>query len=160
MAAATATVMGLLFIAVQLSTEKLENDETRPYRALAFSTFTNLMVVFLLPVCFLMPALNNQNRALIAFIAAGFGLWRIFRNWLPLIRNPYLGRRERTFQTIWHIIGPLLAYFYLLFIGFRILSNNPQDPNFQIAITLVFLFSTGIRNSWNLVMEMTFDRKK
>ncbi len=163
LAAATATVMGLLFIAVQLSSDKLKDDDKRPYRALAFSTFNILMVVFLMPVCFLIPALDVAGRSIVVFICAGFGLLRILRTWLPLIRNPFLARSERAWQFIWHILGPTLAYLFLLFVGFQVLTTQapPFDfSNFQIASTLVFLFSVGIRNSWNLVVEMAFDRKK
>ncbi len=162
-AAATATVMGLLFIAVQLSGEKLKLDDKRPYRALAFSTFNILMVVFLLPVCFLIPVLDAAGRAIVVFIGAGFGLLRIIRNWFPLIQNPFLSRNERAWQIVWHILGPLLAYLFLLLVGFQMASSQAQDANFhyfQIAFTLVFLFSMGIRNSWNLVVEMAFDRQK
>ncbi len=162
-AAATATVMGLLFVAVQLSSEKLKIDDKRPYRALAFSTFNILMVVFLLPVCFLVPVLGPAGRAIVVFIIAGFGLVRIIRNWFPLNQNPFLGRRERVWQMVWHILGPLLAYLFLLVVGFQLLLDQSQDSNFhyyQIAFTLVFLFSVGIRNSWNLVVEMAFDRQK
>jgi hypothetical protein len=161
MAAATATVMGLLFIAVQLSNDKLKEDDKRPIRALALSTFYILMVVFLVSVFFLIPALGPTQQALVVFLAAGFGLLRIFSNWLPVMRNPYFGQRERAWQTVWHFIGPMLAYFYLVYIGIQILSGGqPQGTDFEVAIVLIFLFSNGIRNSWNLVVEMAFDRKK
>ncbi len=57
----------------------------------------------------------------------------------------------------------MLAYLFLLLVGIQILTVQAQDPdfrNFQIAFALVFLFSVGIRNSWNLVAEMAFDCQK
>jgi hypothetical protein len=160
MATSTATVMGLLFIAVQLSNDKLNEDDKHPIRGLTFSTFYILLSVFILSVIFLIPSIDQFQRALVLFIGASFGLVRVISSWLPIMRNPYFGRRERTGQTIWHFIGPVLAYFFLVYIGFQILHNHPGNVDFEISIALILLFINGIRNSWNLVLEMTFDRRK
>ncbi len=52
-AGAAATLLGLLFIAVQFNIESLTSDPSNRWRAVARSTFTIHVVLFLLPLIFL-----------------------------------------------------------------------------------------------------------
>ncbi len=157
MAGATATVMGLLFIAVQGSIGRYDRRHNPHYRALALSTFNIFFLDFFIPAFFLIPAIGQQGRACAIFVGVGLGVIGVFRNWLPVFREVYNRRTERAFQMFWHFVSPLLAFFYLAYVAVLMLrGTSPIITQVEIAITLVALFSNGIRNSWNLIVESAF----
>ena len=71
MATAAATVIGLLFVAVQLSAERIAGDQSDRWWAIAFSTFYMFLTVFFLPLSYLSPALKPHGRAVLTLILRG-----------------------------------------------------------------------------------------
>ncbi len=158
-AGAAATLMGLLFIGVQFRLGASMKDPVRRWQLIARSTFSMYLLLFVLPMIFLIPTLDNAGRASLIFILAFFGSVRAITAWLPVWRS--IGRhRERLGETAWLLIGPLGAYLSLAYCGFQLQTATHTDGiQTGIALTFIGFFSIVLRNSWNLLVEVPDDER-
>jgi hypothetical protein len=153
-AGAAATLMGLLFIGVQFRLGAFTDEPVSRWRFIARSTFTMYVLLFILPMSFLIPNLGNTNHALFIFIVVLYCAVRAVTTWLPVWRS-IRGRGERASETTWLLIGPLAAYFSLAYFGFRLYAGaNADAMQTSIAMILIAFFSIVLRNSWNLLVEL------
>jgi hypothetical protein len=158
---AAATLLGLLFIAVQFNLESFAAESDNRWRAVARSTYSTFVTLFVLPLLFLIPDLSNQAHGMIILIVVVPSVLRIVRTWMPVWRGMFHGRGEQLWETAWLLIAPLLAYLYLGWLGLALLNN--QDAvwiELGIVYALVGLFVLAVRNSWNLLVEATLERKR
>ncbi len=158
-ATSTATVLGLLFIAIQVNPKKFNIEQASPYRALALSTFNILFVVFFITAAFLIPSLDLKGKGACLVVAIWIGFFGTLRFWIPVLRGIYFGGAERNRQTLWHFIGPVLAYLFLGYITIQMFRGGIGDPFTSLGFAILGLFGAGIRNSWNLVIELLVQEK-
>lgn len=160
MAASAATVMGLLFVAVQLSAEKISGDQSDRWWAIAFSTFYMFLSVFFLPLSYLSPDLRPHGRALLTVILAGVYIIRVARTSLLIWHGMYRKKGDRLWETLWNLVGPLFVYILLGYEGLYTLLVAPPSPmDDRVAILLTVLFAIALRNSWHLVVEGVFRKE-
>jgi hypothetical protein len=160
-AGASATLVGLLFIAVQFNIDTMRDPGNR-WRAIARSTFALYTTLFILPLVFLIPSLDVRGRGDAALIIAGFGALRSITTWLPVYRSSLTERRfERAWQTAWLLIGPVLSFLLLASDAYD-LAQGDQAPGVltAIAFVLVGLFVIALRNSWNLLVEVKYEKRQ
>jgi hypothetical protein len=164
LAGSTAAVMGLLFIAVQLSMERLPADELRGWQSVAFCTFYLYLTGFFLPLWFLMPSFGTGSHAVIALIVSIIGIVRIARASIPIWHGVLRIGGNRWWQMLWYSVGPLILYMLIVYQAGMAYFGQWQDVTEQnVAIVLVILFSLALRNSWKLFVEAAFqirDRDK
>ena len=156
---ASATLLGLLFVAVQIGPPLVVEGRVGPRHAIARSSFTVFGVIFLLSLLYLVPDIPLHVRAVAAMGSAAIGVVRTVRTWLPVWRDKVLGRIQfRLWRTAWLLVAPMLAYAGLAFAGVRQLhSPNPTILDDNTAFVFVVLFVIGLRNSWDLLVEATAD---
>ncbi len=160
-AAAAATLLGLLFVAIQINLDTFARDPDNRWRAVARLTYTTFVMLFVLPLLFLIPGLGSGVRGAIILTVVVVSVFRILQAWLPVWRGVFRGRGERLWQTAWLLIGPLLAYLSLGDLGlalFRGEASGATDLN--IAFIVVGLFGLALRNSWNLLVEVAAEQRK
>lgn len=158
---AAATLVGLLFIAMQINLDTFAREPGNRWRAVGRLTFTTFVLLFLLPLMFLIPKLTDNLRGSVILLAVGISVVRILQAWQPVWRGAFGGRVERIWQTAWLLIGPLATYLYLGSVGLALLSGKTADDvQLNIAFVLVSLFSLALRNSWNLLVEVSAERKR
>lgn len=154
-AGASATLVGLLFVAVQIGPPLAGAGPIGRRHAMARSTFTLFATTFALSLFLLLPNQSTRTRALVVMAAAVTGIYRTTRAWLPVWRDKLQGRIEfRLWQTAWLLVAPVLAYLYLVIEGIAQL-RAPDPTVIDQAATGAFigLFVIGVRNSWNLLVE-------
>ncbi len=155
---AAATLVGLLFIAVQFNIDVLQPGNR--WNAIARSTFSIYVTLFILPLFFLAPALDAYSRAAASLLFVAFGIIRSITTWIPTWRETQPHSFYRLWQTLWMLIGPLLAYGYLANNLFLSLRGVPAvELQTGIQITLISLFAIALRNSWNLLVDVAYERK-
>ncbi len=158
---AAATLLGLLFIAVQFNIDTFVLDPGNKWRALARSTFSMFTILFFLPLLLLVPGTDPSGQGIVLLAAASYGAIGAVLTWLPVWRSIFQGRRERLWQTAWLLIAPLLVYSSLAAAGWAIHSGSELgSEQYTIAYTIVGLFSIALRNSWSLLFELTYERKQ
>ncbi len=151
---AAATVLALLFVAVQLVTDRIEGDQRDRWWAIAFSTFYLFLTVFFVSLFYLSPSLNWHGRAVFTLVLVVMYILRITRSsfliWHGMVRR----RGERLWETVWNLAVPFVIYLLLAYQSFSILRGAPPDKlNENVAILLAVLFGLALRNSWHLVVE-------
>lgn len=159
-AEASATVMGLLFVAVQLSAAKVAEHRSARWWSIAFSTFYLYLTVFFVPLWFLIPSAGQYSRPTFALILAFIGIGRTVRGSLFVWRGIIPGNEERWWQRVWYIAGPLVLYSILVYCAAKayiVGEEIAEDKN--VAIVLVLIFSLALKNSWSLLVEGAFTRK-
>jgi hypothetical protein len=159
-ATAAATLVGLLFVALQLTASGLTPGLLLRRHAMARSTFSLFSILFALSLYFVAFGKADQGQqAAVLVAAAALGIFRAIRTWLPVWREMIHGRLgTRIWQTAWLLIGPVLAFLYLGFVGLRNLhptAHSALDIQLGTASTFIGLFVVSLRNSWNLLVEVS-----
>ncbi len=159
-AGAAATLVGLLFIAVQFNIDLFKEKQGNRWRAIARSTFAIFSLLFLLPMLFLIRLIDTPGRGVVAGLVAGVGIVRSISTWLPVWRSLPHQRFQQLWQTVWLLIGPVLAFLALGRAAFSLFQGD-QSPGIlgAIAFIQVGLFAIALRNSWNLLFEAPYDLK-
>jgi hypothetical protein len=159
-AGAAATLVGLLFVAVQIGPPLAGSGPIGRRHAMARSTFTIFTIIFALSLYFLVPDQPPRARAGAAIAAAAGGAVRAARTWIPVWRDKLQGRIEfRLWQTAWLLIGPILIYAYFALEAIRVAASaDPKVLDYAAVTTFIVLFVIGLRNSWNLLVEATASR--
>jgi hypothetical protein len=153
-AGAAATLVGLLFVAVQIGPPLVGSGPIGRRHAMARSTFTIFVILFALSLYLLLPGTPNRARALALIGGCVGGAVRAVRTWLPVWRDKLQGRIQfRLWQTAWLLIGPLLTYTYLFTGGIAALQGDPKAVDIVASSGFILLFIIGLRNSWNLLVE-------
>jgi hypothetical protein len=158
---AAATVLALLFVAVQLVADKIEGDRKDRWWAIAFSTFYLFLTVFFVSLSYLSPALKSHGRALTTLILVLIYIYRIGQTSLLIWHGMFRRRGEQLWETFWNLAAPMIIYLLLGYAGAKTLLGAPQatlDQN--VALLLAILFGLALRNSWHLVVEGTFRKRK
>jgi hypothetical protein len=158
-AGAAATLMGLLFVGVQFQIETLMADLR--WQAVARSTFSNYVCLFVMPLVLVIPTLSNSSRAIALLIVTTVGMARTVRTWLPVWRSRQQRQRERLWQGFWLLVGPLMIYLSVAVSAIRLFSANQTDAIFTgLALTLSSFFPIVLRNSWNLLFEIAAEKHR
>jgi hypothetical protein len=154
-AAAAATLVGLLFVAVQIGPPLLGAGPIGRRHAMARSTFSIFATLFALSLFLVLPDQSIRVRSLVVIAAAAVGVYRAIRTWIPVWADKLQGRIEfRLLETAWLLVGPVVAYVFLAVAGIQQLrSSNPLLLDRNAAGWFIVLFLVAVRNSWNLLVE-------
>lgn len=157
LATATATLLGLLFIAVQPNIGRFSSDPQGRWKALATSTFQSYSLILLMSMFTFLPVL----RSLILLIASLLGVVRQLSNWLPVWRLRTQGKFERLRDTFWLVVGPLIMYGWLIISATQLeRGKGTEGTELNIAVALIVLLIIVLRNSWRLLVEIPSEEKQ
>jgi len=159
-AGSAATLLGLLFIAIQLHIDMLSTDPQSRWRAIARSTFDHYTSLFFVSLLVLFPNLTRDYFALFVTIIAGSGILRLLWVWMPVWRRTFRDSREWTVEVLWLAASPVAVYLAMLYFAARMLSgDSPPSSQPNIAYCVLGLFTIVLRNSWKLTIEMASDKR-
>jgi hypothetical protein len=151
---AAATVLALLFVAVQLIADRIEGDQKDRWWAIAFSTFYLFLTVFFVSLWYLSPVLSSHGRAVFTLILVIMYIFRIARSSFLIWHGMFRRRGERLWETFWNLAAPFIIYLLLAYHSLSILYGAPPDKlDEDVAVLLTILFGLALRNSWHLVVE-------
>jgi len=154
-AGAAATLVGLLFVAVQIGPPLRTPGTISPRHAIARSTFSVFATIVIVSLLYIVPDTPVRFRAIMTLGAAAFGVVRSIRTWIPVWRDKFAGRIEfRLWQSAWLLLGPIVTYALLASGAVRELKSGvPHILDTNTAFAFILLFVIGLRNSWNLLVE-------
>src|SRR5512133_450572 len=156
LATAAATLLGLLFIAIQPNIERLSAHPQGQWKALAISTFHIYTSVFVLAMFSFIPAYRVQ----VMIVAAVLGIWRQLRTWVPVWRQTIQAPIERWRETFWLLLGPILTYLALLDSASQLQHGRGNEGiETTIATEFVILMVIVLRNTWRLLVEIPTEQQ-
>jgi hypothetical protein len=151
-AGSAATLLGLLFVAMQLHLDVYKDPKSR-WGALAQSTLTMLSIDFSMSLFFLMPGLPLAVRGEVILVVVAFAIFRSTRIWWPVVRLGEQGRSHRLAQSFWLLILPVLAYVYLATGSIGLLQGTSSSL-LTVGSSFMILFGFAMRNAWRLVVSI------
>ncbi len=154
LAGVTATLLGLLFVAVQQNLARLARGPRTRWNAIADSTFQTYALLLAMSLFTFIPFF----RAPVLLCASAFGIVRQVRTWLPIWKLTTQGRAERLRETFWLMIGPVIMY-TLVIIWSSQLRQGKGDEWLEASLATAFisLLLILIRNSWRLLVQIPSD---
>jgi hypothetical protein len=154
-AGSAATLVGLLFVAIQLHLGAFKDPASR-WGALAQVTLTVLAVNFALSLFLIMPGFTLAARGDVVVVVVLFAVYRSIRIWWPVVRLGQVGRRHRLAQSFWLLVLPFLAYTDLAIGAAGLLQGNSTSLA-TVGGAFLFLFAIAMRNAWRLVVSVEQD---
>ncbi len=148
---ASASFIGLLFVALSLVLTRKENDVDLEFtdRRLAESAFTALAIVFFIALAGLIP---GTNIGYVTFITAFVGLrnsWLLFGH-LKDIQTKEGVSSARKIESFW-IAGSFVTYVIQAVYGLLIILHPTDMTNVDVLVGLLLaLFGGGLVRSWEL----------
>ena len=160
-AGASATLLGLLFVAIQLNVEAVAGDRRNRWRALARSTFDHYTSLFILSILMLVPNAMKLYFGIVVFWMGLISVGRLLWAWVPVWGRAFRTGQERFFELFWLVLTPFVSYSAMAYFGYQAMTRgaNP-DLELDVAFCLVALFAVVMRNSWRLTVEIVEDQKK
>jgi len=149
-AAASATLTGLLFVSLSLNIEKIKSPAGRAMLGTARRSFEDFLYVLMIALVFLVPHPAPIGLAIALFVlgaARGLGLVR------NILRSRRGGRRRPpASETLREYALPALACVGLTAVGILILLGITQSI-FGLVIVIAALLTTASWNAWLLLVE-------
>ncbi len=149
--AASATLLGLLFVAVSVNAAAALGDRAPLTRAMTEQAFQNYLAVMLVALLALFPQIEPRTFAAICFFAAaGRAVWvglRLYQTLAHKTAPPPLWLALRRH------LSAIVGFGLLLFASGRMALGRGTDFNEMAAATLVLLFS-ATTVSWELLRRI------
>jgi len=163
---ASATLVGLMFIAITLGQTRWRPEErptlTASFNAFLSPTFIHFVYVLVTAAVVFVPTLSDGVLgALLALTGAG-SLGHIARN-LPFVRERYRVRTIDRSDLFWYSLMPSVGYVLYLDAGIGLLRAAAGGPPRgqalnALAAASVLLLVIGVRNAWDLVVFLVLRR--
>jgi hypothetical protein len=151
-AGASATLVGLLFIGVQINVERFAAEPKNAWSLLARSTYAMFALLFLGSFMFLVPSLPDRARAEVIVAISAAGIFRAALSW----RRVWEFSEQFGGRTFIVLILPLIGYGTALLGSFRLATSTgpPDEARGLVALGFWFLYAVALRNSWSLLFDI------
>ena len=151
-AAAAATLMGLLFVAISVNVAVILGEGQENSRRMAEQAFQNYLAVLLVSLLALFPSMTLAQLGFVTLCATGVSaVWVLVRGYLALTRPNREGMRLRSLRRQ---ASSLLGFAMLVFAAAQMALNTGDDRNLYAVATIILLFSaTAV--SWELLIRIS-----
>jgi hypothetical protein len=149
-AAASATLTGLLFVSLSLNRERLRDDTASGSLATARRSFGNFLYVLMLSLVFIVPhpaPLGLTVALIVLGLARGVGLVHEVARW-----RGQLGRGGRPGELLRDVVLPVLASAGLVGVGIAVAMGRTVAL-FALVIVVAGLLVSASWNAWVLLVE-------
>lgn len=143
---ATATLLGLLFVAVSLHGRAIHEEQNSGFFRLARLTLSNYLMLLSLSLQMLVPVEREMQFRMVWAITAVVGLFWTIKLFWEIRKNgqkpdPFISRSYR---------AAFLSYILLFVLGSWRFTDFKETLTF-IMLPVMFLVFGSIRNSWGLM---------
>jgi hypothetical protein len=156
--AASATLIGLLFVGVSINLDEFTADEGTSLRLLAEQAFSNFVFVLLISLFVLVPNQDPQSLLVQLAIVGGLGLVRIVRRAATFRRgraDPFGGWR----YVLRRLGLSAVACLVLIVVAWNVVPNPIGSFFWLFGVVLVYLISAA-DSAWDLLVEVGRERRR
>jgi hypothetical protein len=147
---ATATLVGLLFVAVSINAAAILREEHASSRRLAEQALQNYLTVLSVALLALFPSLTLQELGLSTLGVTGLSVgWALMRLYQAVSKSRDDGWRRRLRSHV----ASLLGFVMLTFAAARMAFDLGDSRTLLAAATIILLFS-ATRVSWQILLSI------
>jgi hypothetical protein len=150
-AGASATLLGLLFVAVSVNVAAILGDAQGNSRRLAEQAFQNYVAVLLVSLLAMFPSMTLSELGVVTLcVTAAWAVWVLVRAYLTLTR-PY--PRGSRLHSLRRQTSSVIGFGMLIFAAVRMALNIGDSRNlFAVATIILLLSATAV--SWELLIRI------
>jgi hypothetical protein len=150
-AAAAATLLGLLFVAVSMHATAIMGEGHEASKRMAEQAFQNYLAVILVSLLALFPQLQLRSFGLIALALTAVGdVWVLVRL-IQALTRPH--DREDWLPSLRRHFASLIGYALLFYAALR-MSLGDSDSRNAFAVAVMVLVSSATVMSWELLIGL------
>ncbi len=150
----SATLMGLLFVAVSINAGVILGEGRENTRRLAEQAFQSYFAVILVSLVALFPGIDiNEFGVAVLGLTLASGGWVLVRLFMTLT-NP---SREYRMHSLRRYMSSLIGFGMLLFSAAR-MSLHRGDSRNLLAISTIVLLSSATLVSWELLIRLSQEK--
>ena len=163
---ASATLVGLMFIAISLGSSQWTAEE-RPTLNAAFTTFMSptfihFVYVLVTALVVLVPVLSQPVLGGLLVLVGLGSLGHTIRT-VPFLRTGYRRRRLDRSDLIWYSLLPSIGYILYGYAGIGLLRaaarGTTQGGALDVlALVSILLLVVGVRNAWDMIVFLVLRR--
>jgi hypothetical protein len=156
MGTASASLIGLLFVALSLNLDAITGDAREDLRAFAEQAFNSFSTVLLIAVFFLIPQHGQSILGDLYLLLGAIAGYRLLRRAPAVLRGK---RRDRLGTTVfWRFLLPAAALLGLIAAGVGLILDKPDALYWLVAVIIGLLMSAA-RSSWDLLVKVGEERR-
>jgi hypothetical protein len=150
---ASATLIGLMFVAASISASRFTDKYLEPMRAFFSPTVAHFAAVFFVCLVSVMPGQSGESLGGVIGLGALVGLAYCGRVFGLIFRRYMTGLdwEDRAFYAL----SPVVGYLLLLASAALEFDARPMVANLVAAIGVIVLVAAGLRNAWDMTVWMT-----
>jgi hypothetical protein len=157
--AATASLIGLLFVGISINLDAFTTDEGTGIRVLAEQAFGNFVLALVIALFVLIPDQDQATLTLQLAIVGGLGTFGIVRRAVVFGRrtsdDPFGGWR----YGVRRLGLPAIASVGVIGVAVLMQSNPTGAFYWLVVAVLVYLFSAA-ESAWDLLIEVGRERRR
>jgi hypothetical protein len=160
--AASATLVGLLFIAVSLHLDIFSDESETEIRSLAENTLINFLSILMIALFFLIPHQSPAGLGLPLLIVAIGDLGRQARDWFRHVKGGLFKSaqfRPLAFLAVVRVIVPVLYQVTTILVAIAVLSGQ-TDPLYWLVWVIISILLSASMNAWGLMIRLSVYRQR
>jgi hypothetical protein len=149
---ASATLMGLLFVAISLNADLILAGDLPLTKRLAEQAFQNLTSVFVLSLWFLLP-----NQSPITLTTGLMTVSAIMMWWIGIRLFATHKTNDSSIsqaKVVERLVPSLLAYLFIFLVSGAFYKTTGQEEVRGIAVATIILLMSALRTSWDLLVRV------
>ena len=151
MAGASAGLIGLMFVALSLGLQIVENAPTEEGHAFATPSVIYFVTVLVIAAIMLIPAIDSVILGLLLLLTAFMACFNMFSRWRKLLEAAV--RHGDFFVSDWmaQIIAPILSYMLVIAAALCFIVSQGPLAFGALWLACVVLMLSAIANTWAMV---------
>lgn len=155
---ASATMVGLLFVAASVSSGAFSSDRRAPLRVFLSASVVNFSLILGSCLLVLVPAWRAPWLG-VAILGCGlFGLTHSCLAWRDTLRDGLIKAIDFEDRT-WYLALPILGYLLLMAAGSMLAVPLAAAPDL-LSVAMGTLLATGIHNAWDITVWIITRRRE
>lgn len=144
----SATLIGLLFVALGLNPRIMADDGPTGLRVWSGETFHSFLVLLIISIAWLVPSSTGETLAITLGIIGAQGIIRVVGDALRVRRDPDPNWSSR--HALFRFFSPGLAYLFILWAATGIWRHDSGALDWFVAIVFLLLISAMV-SCWELL---------
>ncbi|OLC28870.1 MAG: hypothetical protein AUH31_08000 [Armatimonadetes bacterium 13_1_40CM_64_14] len=150
MGGASATLVGLMFVAIWLGSNFFTEQTVVGLRTFVSPTLMHFVYVLITSAVVVIPTVTRTFLSVLLLLTGVISLGISFSG-VPYMHHQYRTRETDMTDWVWYFLIPSASYLLYVVTGVALLKGASQALN-ALAGASILLLVVGIRNAWDLVV--------